>query len=66
MSVTGGIVSAAVLSFRRLAENIFSEKGGISGKLLDDTGKLIILRHILNKNKDKLKYFGVVLSLIHI
>ena len=62
VSVTGGIVSAAVLSFRRLAENIFSEKGGISGKLLDDTGKLIILRHILNKNKDKLKYFGVVCS----
>lgn len=62
VAVAGGIVSAAVLSFRRLAENIFSEKGGISGKLLDDTGKLIILRHILNKNKDKLKYFGVVCS----
>lgn len=59
---TGGILSATVLSFRRLADNIFSEKGGADGKFLDDTGKLIILRHILNKNKDKLKYFGIVCS----
>ncbi len=62
VAVTGGMVSAAVLSFRRLAENIFSEQGGASGNLLDDTGKLMILRHILNKNKDKLRYFGIVCS----
>lgn len=57
---TGGIVSAVVLSFRRLAENIFTETGGISGKNLNDTGKLMILRSILFRNESKLKYFGVV------
>lgn len=60
VAVTGGIVSAVVLSFRRLAENIFSEKGGITGKHLSETGKLMILRRVLMNNKENLKYFGVV------
>ena len=38
VDVSGGIVSAVVLSFRRLAENIFSERGGLPGKHLSDTG----------------------------
>lgn len=57
---TGGIISAVVLSFRRLADNIFSEMGGINGKNLSDTGKLLVLRNILLKNEDKLKYFSSV------
>ena len=61
-AVSGGMISAAVLSFRRLAENIFSERGGASGSRLDDTGKLIILRHILMQNMDRLNYFGIVCS----
>ena len=60
VAVSGGIVSAVVLSFRRLAENIFSEKGGLTGKHLSETGKLMILRRVLMKNKDNLKYFGIV------
>ena len=55
VAVTGGIVSAVVLSFRRLAENIFSEKGGITGKHLSETGKLMILRRVLMNNKENLK-----------
>ena len=60
VDVSGGIVSAVVLSFRRLAENIFSERGGLPGKHLSDTGKLVLLRRILMRNKEKLAYFGVV------
>ncbi|MCD8036257.1 MAG: helicase-exonuclease AddAB subunit AddB [Clostridiales bacterium] len=60
VDVTGGIINAVVLSFRRLADNIFSEKGGIAGKTLGDTGKLMILRRILMINSDKLCYFGAV------
>ena len=62
VAVTGGMASASVLTFRRLAENIFSETGGERGSRLDDTGKLIVLRRILIENFDKLKYFGVVCS----
>lgn len=57
---TGGILSAVVLSFRRLAENIFSECGVSTDKQLTDTGKLMILRRILMKNKNNFQYFGVV------
>lgn len=60
VAVTGGIMSAAVLSFRRLAENIFSEKGGAAGARTDDTGKLMILRKVLMDNADRLNYFGIV------
>lgn len=60
VNVTGGILSAVVLSFRRLAENIFSECGVSSDKQLTDMGKLMILRRILMQNRDKFKYFGVV------
>lgn len=60
VAATGGIISAVVLSFGRLADNIFSEKGGIVGRSLSDTGKLMILRRILMRNADRLGYFGAV------
>lgn len=60
VGVTGGVLSAVVLSFRRLAENIFSECGVSSDKQLTDVGKLMILRRILMKNKNRFHYFGVV------
>lgn len=60
VNATGGILSAVVLSFRRLAENIFSECGILADKQLTDTGKLMVLRRILMMNKRDFQYFGVV------
>jgi len=60
VNATGGIISAVVLSFRRLAENIFLECGISADKQLTDMGKLMILRRILMQNKNNFKYFGVV------
>ena len=56
---SGGIMPAVVLSFRRLAENIFSECGISGDKNLTDIGKLMILRRIIMQNKDKFEYFGI-------
>ncbi|NMB42047.1 MAG: helicase-exonuclease AddAB subunit AddB [Firmicutes bacterium] len=52
-----GMMRAQVLSFRRLAWRVMQETGG--GKLLfiDDTGKGMVLRKILEKCRSKLKVF---------
>ncbi len=54
----GALTRVNVLSFQRLAFNIFSKCGGTGLPLLDDTGKIMLLRKILSQLAPELKYFG--------
>lgn len=43
---SGGIMNIDVLSFARLAHRIFEETGTETGTVIDDTGKMLVLRKI--------------------
>ncbi|MFQ9894727.1 MAG: PD-(D/E)XK nuclease family protein [Lachnospira sp.] len=53
-----GILNIDVVSFERLAYKVFEELGGGNRPVLDDTGKNLIIRRVLEKEKKKLDYFG--------
>lgn len=53
----GGIMRAQVLSFQRLAWRVLQEVGGSARVLLDDLGKRMALRGLLEQHKDKLQLF---------
>jgi ATP-dependent helicase/nuclease subunit B len=53
-----GILNIDVVSFERLAYKIFEEVGGQNRPVLDDTGKNLIVRRVLENNKKNLGYFG--------
>ena len=53
-----GIMNIDVQSFVRLAFRVFSETGAGNLPVLDDLGKIMILKKVLGQNKDELKYFG--------
>lgn len=53
-----GILNIDVVSFERLAFKIFGEVGGENRPVLDDTGKNLILRKILEESRKDLKYYG--------
>ncbi len=50
-----GILNIDVLSFNRLAHRIFEEVGIESKGMLDDTGKNLIIRRIVQEKKNELK-----------
>ncbi|MBQ4067765.1 MAG: helicase-exonuclease AddAB subunit AddB [Lachnospiraceae bacterium] len=54
----GGTMNIDIQSFIRLAGNIFDELGVNTGTILDDTGKSLILRNVVEKEKDLLEIFG--------
>lgn len=54
----GGTMNIDIQSFIRLAGNIFLELGVNTGTVLDDTGKSLILRNVVEKEKDLLEIFG--------
>lgn len=58
LSECHGTMSVDILSFQRLAKRIFDEAGLNTLTLLDDTGKCLILRKVIEENKDKLTIFG--------
>lgn len=58
LSETRGTMTIDILSFQRLAKRIFEEAGLSTLKVLDDTGKCLILRKIIEENKDKFTVFG--------
>lgn len=70
----GGILNIDVLSFQRLAYRVFEETGISVGKVLEETGKNLVLRKIAQKHQDELKvlsgnlkkmgYIGEIKSLI--
>ena len=53
-----GILNIDVLSFQRLAYRILQETGGNIGKLLDDTGKSMVLQKVVQMYKAQLPYLG--------
>ena len=53
-----GIMNIDVLSFERLAHRVFDEVGGEHRKILEDTGKNLILRRLAEEKKDQLKLLG--------
>ena len=55
MSPNGGILNVDVLSFGRLSHRIFSEVGRPERILLDDLGKCLILRRVIQESEEHLK-----------
>lgn len=53
-----GILNIDVVSFERLAYKVFEEVGGQNRPVLDDTGKNLIVRKVLEEHKKSLHYFG--------
>lgn len=54
----GGIIQVQVLSFQRLAYRVLQEVGGCARIHIDELGKKMILRGLLEQHKDKLKLFS--------
>ena len=53
-----GILNIDVISFERLAYRVFEEVGASDYPVLDDTGKNLIVRRILEQHKKELRYFS--------
>lgn len=58
LSPRKGTMAIDILSFDRLAKRIFAEAGMNTIEVLDDTGKCLIIRKIIEENKKKLTVFG--------
>ncbi|MFZ5646440.1 MAG: helicase-exonuclease AddAB subunit AddB [Bacillota bacterium] len=55
---SGGLLRAQVISFRRLAWRVLNEVGGAARVHIDDLGRRMILRSIIERRKKELKVFG--------
>lgn len=53
-----GIMNIDVLSFERLAHRVFEEVGGEHRKILEDTGKNMVLRRLAEEQKEHLTLLG--------
>lgn len=53
-----GIMSAEVLSFKRLGYKIFEEVGGLKVQEINNYGKVMLLKQIFEENKENLKVFN--------
>lgn len=54
----GGILNIDVLSFERLAYRVFEEVGGDSRKLLEETGKTLVLEKVVQRTQSQLGYLA--------
>lgn len=52
-----GVLNIDIVSFNRLAFRVFEELGISSLSVLDDTGKTLILKRIIEENRDKLNIY---------
>lgn len=57
-----GTIQVQVLSFQRLAWHILQETGGGINPVLNEVGKALILRSLLEQNKSRIKAFARVLD----
>ena len=64
LSPEKGTMDIDILSFDRLAKRIFEEAGLNSLEVLDDTGKCLIIRKIIEENKSKLTVFGSKVKMV--
>lgn len=53
-----GIMNIDVLSFERLAHRVFDEVGGEHRKILEDTGKNLVLRRLADEKREELTILG--------
>ena len=53
-----GILNIDVLSFQRLSYRILEETGGDMRRILEDTGKSMVLRRVIQEQEGKLPYLG--------
>lgn len=53
-----GILNIDILSFERLAYRVFEEIGGENRKLLEDTGKSMVLQKMVQQHRKELPYLG--------
>jgi len=60
ISKDGACVNATVLSFARLAHQIYKQTGGISKTVLDDSGKSMLIRKIIYDLSSELKFFSKI------
>jgi len=58
MHPDGGILNIDVLSFQRLAYRVFEETGTQVGKVLEETGKNLVLRKVAQDHLEELKVLG--------
>ncbi len=53
-----GILNIDILSFERLAYRVFEEVGGDNRKLMEETGKSMVLQKLVQAHKKELPYLG--------
>ena len=53
-----GILNIDILSFERLAYRVFEETGGDNRKVLEDTGKRMVLQKMVQQHRKELAYLG--------
>ena len=53
-----GITNVKVTSFERIAYDVFNEVGGATHKIINSSGKLMLIFNIINNLKDELKVFA--------
>lgn len=58
----GGILNIDILSFQRLAHRIFEEVGGDTRRMLEDTGKSLVLEKLRQDLGSELPYLGTQLA----
>lgn len=57
-----GIMRADVLSFQRMTQRVLNEVGGGAKVHIGDLGKRMLIRRLLQKHKDELKFFRWVVE----
>ena len=57
---SGASVKATVLSFARLAHQVYKQTGGISKTVLDDPGKSMLIRKIIYELSADLRFFNKI------
>ena len=53
-----GVLTLEILSFQRMARNVMQQTGGLACQSLDDLGKLLILRRLLQQNPEEFRYLN--------
>lgn len=56
-SIASGTFNIDIVSFNRLAVRLFDETGTKAGEILDDTGKAMVLRKVMEQEKNNLSIF---------
>ena len=53
-----GVLTLEILSFQRLARTIMQETGGMARQSIDELGKLLVLRRLIQENQSQYPYFS--------